>query len=67
MATMKEVDEMARGRGRQTRRPRLRSLSRETRTKIAEGAEAVAEKADPGSKKQTQTAAPVERKPGGKP
>jgi hypothetical protein len=52
---------------RQVRRPRPRSLSRETRTKIAEGAEKVAEnaaeKAEPEPKKQT---APVERKPGGK-
>jgi hypothetical protein len=53
---------------RQVRRPRPRSLSRETRSKIAEGAEKVAEKAaekaEPEPKKQT--AAPVERKPGGK-
>jgi hypothetical protein len=34
-------------RGRMTRRPRVRSLSRATREKIAEGAEAVAEKVDP--------------------
>lgn len=34
-------------RGRMTRRPRVRSLSRATREKITEGAEKVAEKADP--------------------
>jgi hypothetical protein len=35
---------------RSTRRPRPRSLSRATREKIADGAEAVAEKVDPDSK-----------------
>lgn len=40
-----DVRNMARGR--QTRRPRLRSLSRETRAKVAKGAEKVAEKVEP--------------------
>jgi hypothetical protein len=40
------------GRGRQTRRPRLRSLSRETRQKVAEGAEKAAEKVAPEPKKE---------------
>jgi hypothetical protein len=40
-------------RGRQTRRPRPRSLSRETRQKVADAAEQVAQKAEPEPKRES--------------